>query len=276
MNPKRPAAFLRLCALLAVLLSAVPALPPAAARAESVSARRREILAGVRRVLVIAPFYGTGALRKPEGEDKSEGKDAKPARPADAKAREALAAYTEQLRKLEAHAAARLAARAALRLPYEIVGPEKIAPTLTSLSLTAPKLFQNDGRMRGSKFPAPDPALVRKLAEAADTQAVLLTILDEPRRNNQRTFFTEFGIAFESGHVRSKAAYFLMARDGTEILRETIEVLRPLTRHASRDYVFVDWREALDQTVENLMDEITRYTPPSMSDYAVKEPAPPR
>ncbi len=49
--------------------------------------------------------------------------------------------------------------------------------------------------------------------------------------------------------------------DGTEVIRPVVDVLRPLTRIGNREYVFVDWTEAQDQIVENLMDEWTRYTP---------------
>ncbi len=226
-------------------------------RADASNDKKRAQLAAVRRLIVAPPFYATDTLAKSSAGTKPGEKPTA----ASAKTDPRLASYVVQLRELENHARARLPERVGARTPYEIVPADALRTAFETLKLTPESLFQNNGRMRGGRFALPDTANVAKLTAFLKADAILLGAMDEPRRSNGHYYFDVSGINYTSSHVRSKAGYFLLRADGSEILHDYVEALRPLTRIGAREFVTEDWREATDQVIEDLLDEITRYTP---------------
>lgn len=236
--------------LFSALLCVATCLPARAGQVDRTAENRRALLASVRRVAILPPFFAPDATLKPEGRGQT----------VDVNAR---ALYLQQLRQLEARVRARLPERVAARTPFEVIPDKQVEAALEDLLLTPEQFFQNGGRMRGNRFARPIPETVRRLCTALKADALLLGTLDEPRRSNGRTVVDACGIWHESPHVRCRAGFFVLLADGTEVLQQVTDVLRPLTRIGNREYVFVDWTEAHDQIVESLMDEWTRYTPPS-------------
>lgn len=233
----------------ALLILGSLCVPSLAAQVDKAAEARRTLLTHVRRVVIVPPFFAMEQPARPDGKSRQKIDQA------------SLDLYLAQLRKLEARTKERLPERAAARTPFEIVPYHQLESALEDLLLTPEQLFQNNGRMRGSKFAVPDAEAVKKLCAVLKADAILLGTLDEPRRSNGRTVVDPCGIWYESPHVRSRAGYFVLMADGTEVIKPVVDVLRPLTRVGKRDYVFVDWTEAQDQIIENLMDEWTRYTP---------------
>jgi hypothetical protein len=242
-----------------VLLLGLLVFPLSGAHADAAGDKRRVLLASVRRIAVVPPFFGTDTLARVSGsEDASRAPEGRPAKEPDAREKR----YAEQLRRLEAHVRTTLPARVAARTPFEVVPADERAKAFEALNLTPAKLFQNGGRIRSARFAAPDTQAVSKLADFLHADAVLLGTLDEPRRSNGRYYFDMLsGLSYDSAHVRGKAGYYLLLADGTEVLHAFIEVLQPLSRIGNRDYILADWMDAESLVIENLMDEITRYAP---------------
>ncbi|HZO90203.1 MAG TPA: hypothetical protein VFB38_17885 [Chthonomonadaceae bacterium] len=238
------------------------------AHADAAGERKRTLLAHVRRIVVVPPFFGTDTLEKafgPEQEEKpaDASNRAKPPSRKPAEPDPRLKEYAEQLRKLEEHARTLLPKRVAARTPFEVVLAAELAKAFKELNLTPASLFQNRGRIRDSRFALPDAEAVRKLASYLHADAVLLGTMDEPRRTNRRYFFDPYNIInYESAHVRSKAGFFVMLADGTEVLHDYVEALQPLSRIGSREYLLADWLDATALVIEDMLDELTRYTPP--------------
>lgn len=251
-------------ASIAILLGVLVFLMPSA-RADAAGDRRRVMLASVHRIAVVPPFFGTDTIARVLGSDEAEKSEKangeterKPAKEPDAREKR----YAEQLRKLEDHVRTTLPARVAARTPFEVVPAEELAKAFETLGLTPAKLFQNGGRIRSARFAAPDAQAVSKLAAFLHADAVLLGTLDEPRRSNGKYYFDMLsGLSYDSAHVRGKGGYYLLLADGTEALHTFIEVLQPLSRIGNREYLLADWMDAESLVIENLMDEITRYTP---------------
>jgi hypothetical protein len=226
------------------------------------SAQKRAQLARVRRIVVVPLFYGTptlGVIPPPERPGK------RPAKPSAAppKTIPNQETYKEYLQKLEREASALLPKRVSARTPFVVVPSEEVAAALKALELTPWKLFQNHGLLEGTRFALPAPPSVRKLAERLRADAVLLGTLDEPRRQDGSYSFSPFGIDSTSPHVRCRGGFFVMQSDGTEILRAYIESLRPHEAGHDPRHLLADWMEATEQVIEDLMNELTRYTPPS-------------
>jgi hypothetical protein len=250
LNPHRRSLLARtlLCGLLMLAVHT--------ASGDAAGDKKRAQLANVKRVIVVAPFFGTDTLAKADAQ--AEGKDTR------VKPSPSLPAYAEQLRKLESHERTRLFERLAARTPFQVVPEKELADALKDLKLAPARLFQNDGLIKGGRFAPPETANVRKLAERLHADAVLLGTLDEPRRSNGRYSFDLLtGVNYDSAHVRAKAGYFLLLADGAEVLHDYIEVLHPLSRIGQREYIMADWTDAEDEVIEDLMDELTRYTPPT-------------
>ncbi|HZP83437.1 MAG TPA: hypothetical protein VFB21_17465 [Chthonomonadaceae bacterium] len=248
-----------------VLLLGLLVFPLSGARADAAGDKRRVLLASVRRIAVVPPFFGTDTLARVSGSEEadktekaSRAPEGRPAKEPDAREKR----YAEQLRRLEAHVRTTLPARVAARTPFAVVPADELAKAFEALNLTPAKLFQNGGRIRSARFAAPDAQAVSKLADFLHADAVLLGTLDEPRRSNGRYYFDMLsGLSYDSAHVRGKAGYYLLLADGTEALHAFIEVLQPLSRIGNRDYILADWMDAESLVIENLMDEITRYAP---------------
>lgn len=243
---------------LSVMFGLLALLTPCLLPAQSTE-KKKTMLATVRRVVVAPLFLGTETLPRPETEEKPADKpdNKKPTKPANPIPSE----YLDQLRHLEAHARARLPERLATRTLFQPVSEDEWKAASKELHLSPFALFQNDGLIRGGKFPVPDVAVVRKLAEKLKADAVLLAVMDEPRRANGQYYFDGFGLNYESPHVRVKIGFTLLLADGTEVLHAYVESKHPLTQRRSRDYILVDWEETSDQVIESFLDELTRYAP---------------
>ncbi len=222
-------------------------------RADAAGERRRAQLAKVQRVVVIPPFFGTETLNKIE-EQKAHPEKSKP----DAK----LTEYATQLRSLQDHEKEWLPKRIEARTNFHLVPEAELMAALKELKLTPQSLFQNGGKMKGTSFAPPDAVAVRTLAAHLKADAVLLATMDEPRRNNGGYQFDPLeGLSYDSPKVRGKIGFWLLLPDGTEVLRQAVEVLHPMSKIGSRTYILTDWTETEDQVVEDFLDELTRYIP---------------
>jgi len=245
----------RLLCYLPSLLLCLMLLTAHGAQADTAGDKKRAQLANVKRILVIPPFFGTDTLSKDHPQDEKTVSDTPP------NAAQNKAKYLADLRKLQTHAAEALPQRVADRTPYTVVPAAEVTQAMKDLKLTPEKLFQNNGRMQGTHFALPDLDAVRQLAARVHADAVLLGTLDEPRRTNGHYYLDFGGVNYESSHVRSKAGFFVLLADGTEVLHDYLEVMHPLTRIGEREYLLADWTESEDLLIENFMDELTRYTP---------------
>ncbi len=282
----KPLLLLSLCAFFPIFVF-VPSLPPASARAgirdNQAEARKRAQLATVKRVVVIPPFFGTETLKTPgklddksdnrpqetnetEEEEKNaaknrakgaDGKDDKHALQVDPNSKR----YREHLKKLEEHAQSYLPERLAKRAKFEIVPAIEVTAALKKLNLTPEKMFENGGMMKGTKFPMPRPEAIRNLSDALKADAIVLGVLDEPRRANGKYFYDPlYGFSYEPGNVEAHAGFYLMLAEGTELLHGYMRVRSPVSRaNNGRDFVLPDWIDVQELMIENLMDEWTYY-----------------
>lgn len=215
--------------------------------------RRRAQLVKVQRVVVVPPFFGTETFSKLE-EQKAHSDKGKP----DAK----LTEYTAQLRTLESHAQEWLVQRVKARTNFQVVPAEEFEAALKELKLTPQTLFHNGGKLKGKSFAVPESTAVRSLAQRLHADAVLLTVLDEPRHSSGTYLFDPLnGVTYDSPKVRSKMGFWLLLPDGIEVLHETTEVLHPAGKIGSRTFLLADWTETEDEVIEDFLDELTRYTP---------------
>lgn len=247
-------------------------------------ARKRAQLAHVRRIVVIPPFFGTETLSKaakPGNENKtspiSASDSTSPAQsnssrkdnnePAEnsvgsGTSNPNLRQYTIYLRKLQEDARKVLPERLTKRARFEVVPEEEVTAALKTLQLTPETMFENKGRIKGSKFPLPRAEAIRSVSEALHADAVVLGVLDEPRRANGKYFFDPLsGFSYEPGHVEAHGGFYLMLPEGTEALHGYMRVLNPLSKAGGRDFILPDWIDAQNLMIENLMDEWTYYTP---------------
>jgi|SRR5579862_8469446 len=240
------------------------------ARADVTADKKRALLSGVRRVAIVSPFFSVERLGKSERTDSAgsasrapQGNAASPASDAEQASRKAqLDAYQDQLRRLTVHISGRLQERIKVRTLLDIVPTDETDRALKALDLTPEKLFADNGRIRNGRFPQPNPESVRQLAARLHVDAVLLTILDEPRRNNGHYSFNPLtGIDYSSSHVSAQGGFFMALPDGKEALHEFLSVVHPLTHVGNRTYLLVDWQEAHDLLVEDMLDDLTRYLP---------------
>lgn len=246
--------------LLVVLLFASPSL----SAADITNEKRREMLLGVKRILVVPPFFATNTLRKPEeGEERGKGDQKKKDKPKDLKSAAQFPEYVEQLQKMETRAKTRVSERVIGRTPYVLVSDDAYTEALKSLQMSPYALFANKALMRGNRFPLPTKDTVQKMVQEVKAEAILLCLLDEPRRNGERYAFDPlYGSYYTSPHVQIRAQYHLFHADGTLLHQRVVEVEQPITRLGKREFVFVDWMEALLLNIENYLDELTRFTPP--------------
>ena len=233
--------------------------------------QNRALLAHVHRVVVIPPFFGTDTLTKAAklSEDSKPKTDVgsgnnAPAPPSTPRKTEEtrLIQNAEYLRKLQGAVRADLPQRLAKRAGLEIVSVEEMNAALKDLQLTPEKMFENEGRMKGTKFPLPAPQAVRDIAKICHADAVVLGVLDEPRRANSRYFFDPlYGFSYETGFVETHAGFYLMLPDATEGMHGYMRVRNPLSRVAGHPFVLADWIDAQDLMIENMMDEWTYLLP---------------
>lgn len=267
-----PRFFSRLLPVLACLsLAALLCRFASAARSDTHDDQKRALLAHVHRVVVIPAFFGTDTLQKADKlrEESKPKADANgsanipPPSPIGRKPEDArLLQNAEYLRKLQDAIRAGLPNRLAKRAGLQIVPDEEVNAALKDLQLTPEKMFENEGRMKGTRFPLPLAQAVRDVAKTCHADAVVLGVLDEPRRTNGRYFFDPlYGFSYETGFVETHAGFYLMLPDATEGLHGYMRVRNPLSRHAGRPFVLADWIDAQDLMIENMMDEWTYLLP---------------
>lgn len=234
----------------AALVFGVSLLAATVVRGDTANDKRRAQLAVVHRVAVAPPFFGTGRLVKPETKTETAPSNPK------------LAEYLDRLRKLQDRTRTLLPARLAVRTPYQIVPMEEMEDALKALDITPEKLYLNTAKMRGTRFSGPDPQAVRKLAARLHADAVVLDTLDEPRRSPDRLYFDPLGgLGISEAHVTAKIGFWVLLADGREVVQRVSDVVHPVTRIGSRQYLFADWEEANDLAIENFLDELVRFTP---------------
>lgn len=243
----------------ALAVCALMALRTGDALADKAGDKRRTLLASVRRLVIVSPFVGLEAATKPEKQN-GKGEAAKAQMLTGKDGTEALP-YADALRQLEETAGTHLPVRVAARTPYRIVPSAEVEEALKSLKLTPQQLFQENGRMRGTRFALPDAAPVRRLAAQLRADAVILVTLAEPRRNGERFIITPFSFYNRSAFVTIKGGYFVLMADGTEAYHAYMETLRPMTPTGKPSHLLADWKDATRQMCEDFLDELTRYTP---------------
>jgi hypothetical protein len=252
MPPRR--AHVRLLALLCLLNLA----PAAGAAADNAGDRKRAQLVNVRRVAVVPPYFATDTISRAAvpGRDKPEDIDAASADP-ESRTRQ----YAQMLRLIEQFARTRLPARVAARTPFQVIPEDAIERALKTEGLTPVALFQNGGRLKSGHFPLPDARAVRRLAAVLQVDAVILGTLDEPRKSNGHyTYDPLAGLGYDDPNVNGKAGYFVLLADGTEVLHAYLETLQPVSK-GKRSHLLADWMDVEALIIEDLMDELTRYTP---------------
>jgi hypothetical protein len=247
-----------LLAIFVVILLNVCA--PRPLRADIPTEKKRALMATVKRVVVVPAFFATDTISKAEANRKSNGSDAGQPAPNSNEARQEE--YAGQLRKLTEHVCSRLPGRVTARTPFTVVPADETIAALKTLGWTPDKLFQNGGRMRGARYPTPDPDAVKKLAANLHADAVLLTALDEPRRKNSRYIFNFLtGVDYRNAQVEARGGFYVVMADGTTVVYDDVDVAHPLTHIGKKEYLMVDWTEAQDVMIEDLLDEWVRYTP---------------
>jgi hypothetical protein len=246
----------------ALLFGALLTLVVGSARADATVDKKRAALAAVHRLAIVAPFFSVDRLHKADASTNHAPPPDKPDAPGQETDATRLTAYQNQLHQLAQHVGSYLPERLKARTPYEIVSGDEIERALKALDLTPEKLFADGARMRNGRFPQPELETARRLAERLHADALLLTVLDEPRRTNGHYSFNPLsGIDYTSSHVGAHGGFYVVLPDGKEALHEFISVLHPLTHVGRRSYLLVDWQEALDLLVEDMLDDLTRYTP---------------
>jgi hypothetical protein len=204
-----------------------------------------------------APFIATDSLGELPGSPTNKKPD-----PETEKRKEEWAAYLGILKQLEEHGRARILERARVRLPFTVVSADATAEALKGLKLTAPALFTEGGRLKGRKFDLPDTEKLKSFAARVHADAVLTGCFDEPRKSNGHFFFDPLaGAGYESPKVTLRGEFAVYLADGSLVLKYGLDEAHPLTQMGKRQYLAADWMETQELAIEDLMDELTRYTP---------------
>ncbi len=234
-----------------------------AAIADAAGDKRRQQLATVKTIAVLPMFFGTTTLGElpPSTDQHTINKDATTA-PKTEKQRQDFENYKATLKELEVHAAARLIDRMGSRTEFKIIDRREVATKLQENKLTTYDLFENQGRIVGKKFAGPNTAELIRAAKLLNCDAILLAVVDEPRKNSGGYYFDLVsGPGYDSPKVHDKAAFDLVLADGMLVLHQMVEVIHPQLRIGERTFVAADWLDTIDQIVEDYMNELTRYTP---------------
>lgn len=237
------------------------------ARADKPGERKRALLAPIRRIVLVPPFFVEMPAERPQARPRrANTTDTEDERK---KAREL---YHEALKTLEIEAQKRLPERFANRVPFQIVPAKETACALARLEHAPRMLLQGKKPERGQRFPVFQADTLRALMEIAKADAVLLMALEEPTTEDERPIFDGFQVWTRRARVRCRATFAIYLADGREAFFETLQAAQPRTRQPrlsrevpppSRDYVIIDWRETQELLIENFLDELTRYTPAS-------------
>lgn len=229
--------------------------------ASQTTGEKKQALANVRRVLALPAFFGTPTLLGERPDDK--GKRRPPPKLSEER-RKRLETYREYLQSLEKKAKTLLPQRLAKRTLWEVLSDKETEEALKALEFAPSQLFENQGYLRGSKFPLADKENVLKIAKQANADALLLTVLDEPLKFSGGVASDGVNLFYESPHVRLKGNFIVVLANGKTIISETMTVVHPYTKRGKREYLLADWEEAEEKLFENFMDELSRYIPPRL------------
>ena len=91
---------------------------------------------------------------------------------------------------------------------------------------------------------------------------MLTGCFDEPRKSNGHFFFDPLaGAGYESPKVTLRGEFAVYLADGSLVLKYALDEAHPLTQMGKRQYLAADWMETQELAIEDMMDELTRYTP---------------
>lgn len=232
----------------------------AGGRRDPAGDKKREMLKSVRTIAIAPPFFATETLARADETEEPDTAD----RSDRAKTARGLRRYAAMLRSLQTFARSRAPARLAARTGFAVASADAVAKAMEAEKLTPSGLFLNGGTLKSNKFPTPDPAAIKRLADRLRVDAVLLLTLDEPRRSSQQYFLADpfYGLALEDvRYVTAKGGLFVDMANGEEALHDYIEKLQPRTNRKDRDFLLADWKDAESLLIEDGMDEIARYAP---------------
>ena len=230
------------------------------AEADAKGDKLRAILKNVKSVAIVPGFIGTELLSKYE--ESKHRKEQGTKEPGDLKIEPKLEEYVEALKKIEIEFRKTLPERLASRTRFEISSPDEVASALKRLDLSPGKLFIKEGRIKNKKFPLEDPQNLKRLFETLKTDALLLSMIDEPRRNSEHYYFEPLsGLNFRPSNAQVKICFWLVLPDGKSALTLPVESLHPVSRIGKREFLLADWIEAEELCIENFLDELTLYLP---------------
>ncbi len=220
----------------------------------------REKLKNVKRIVVVAPFFGTEtqmkfaeSKRNPKKSDVAESKK---------KIDPKLEQYVDYLEKIQSAFQKILPERISARTPFKIVPDDEVKERLEATKLTPRKLFIDSGLLQRKKAPVEDMLNMSRFLETLHADAILLTVLDEPRRNLEHYYFDPLsGLNVRPSHVQCRAFFLLLLADGNTVLSKFVDVSHPISKIGKRDFLLADWQETEELAIENYLDELTLYTP---------------
>ena len=229
-------------------------------RADGKADKIRAFLKSVHSVGIAHPMIGTETLAK-YSEAVLHKEQAK-ILDTDLKLTPKLNEYASALKKIESTFQNKLPERFSARTSYSLVEESKLKDNLKELELTPSKLFVREEKIKNRRFPTIDKVNCKRLIEALKVDALLIAMIDEPRRNSEHYYFEPLsGFNFRPSNVQIRACFWLVAPDGNPVLISPIEVLHPLSKIGKREYLMADWIEAEELAIENFLDELTLYTP---------------
>ena len=242
--------------LLCTLFLAAPSLSYADVAGDKIRGK----LKNVKRIVVVAPFFGTETLFKFAESKKAVTKGVPET--TKTKTDPKLEQYVNYLKKLQEQFQKRLPERILARTPFEVVADEEIKDSFDNSSLTPQKLFINSGALQGRKLPVEDMLNVKHFLAPLHADAILMTVLDEPRRNLEHYYFDPLsGLNVRPSHVQCRAVFVLLLPDGTAVFSKSVDVSHPISKIGKRDFLLADWQETEELVIENYLDELTLYTP---------------
>ncbi len=245
----------RFCLLLCTLFLAVQSF----SYADGAGDKIREKLKNVKRIVVVAPFFGTETLSKFAEAKKTIAKGAQET--TKTKTDPKFEKYVDYLKKLQEQFKKRLPERISVRTSFEVAADEEIKDSFDNSSLTPQKLFINSGALQGRKLPVEDMLNVKRFMEPLHADAILMTVLDEPRRNLEHYYFDPLsGLNVRPSHVQCRAVFVLLLPDGTSIFSKSVDVSHPISKIGKRDFLLADWQETEELVIENYLDELMLYT----------------
>ena len=210
------------------------------ASADTVGDKIRARLKNVKRIVIAAAFFGTETLSKYVESKKANSKSAP--EPSKSRIDPKLEKYVDYLKKIQEQFQKRLPERMMARTPFEVASDEEIKDSFDTTGLTPQKLFINSGAIQGRKLPIEDMLNVKRFMEPLHADAILMTVLDEPRRNLEHYYFDPLsGLNIRPSHVQCRAIFVLLLPDGTSVFSKSVDVSHPISKIGKRDFLLADY-----------------------------------